>query len=320
MDVIALAQFGIDNAVATLGTAATEHHLEKLYRVSNRLVFCFDGDNAGKKAAWRALEIALGQLKEGRQALFNFMPEGEDPDSFIRRHGAEQFLSDDNNVPLSDFLLETIKSRTGTNTRENRANFLDLMGPYLARMPGSGLRQLLLEDTAEIAQVETSVVHDLVQDRQSGAARRPDVPRPRQKREKAGDISAIISYILNKPELAMLVEDPADLSGLSMPGIDFLLQLVSQVHSNPGITCAGILEHWRSSRYEQRLNELASKSLIPEEDTFDVEKEFINMIDKLKAARARQSIERIAQVSPSELTEEDKEKLRRYYATENRND
>ena len=320
MDVIALAQFGIDNAVATLGTAATEHHLEKLYRVSNRLVFCFDGDKAGKKAAWRALEIALSQLKEGRQALFNFMPEGDDPDSFIRRHGAEQFLSDDNNVPLSDFLLETIKSRTGTDTRENRANFLDLMGPYLARMPGSGLRQLILEDAAEIAQVETSVVHDLVRDRRSGAARRPDVARPRQKREKAGDISAIVSYILNKPELAMLVEDPADLSGLSVPGIDFLLQLVSQVHSNPGITCAGILEHWRGSRYEQRLNELASASLIPEEDTFDVQKEFINMIDKLKAARARQSIERIARANPSELTEEDKEKLRRYYTTENRND
>ena len=91
MDVIALAQHGVDNAVATLGTAVTDKPLEKLYRVAARLIFCFDGDEAGKKAAWRALEIALPQLREGRQALFNFMPEGHDPDSFIRQYGAEQF-------------------------------------------------------------------------------------------------------------------------------------------------------------------------------------------------------------------------------------
>ena len=111
----------------------------------------------------------------------------------------------------------------------------------------------------------------------------------------------------------MLVEEPDELSGISVPGIDFLMQLVTLVHTNPAITCAGILEHWRGSRYEQRLKELASAPAVPDEETFDVEHEFIARMDKLKAAKARQSVERIIRSKkPSELTEEDKEKVGRY--------
>ena len=175
MDVIALAQHGIDNTVATLGTAVTEKHLEKLYRVAGRLIFCFDGDEAGKKAAWRALEIALPLLREGRQALFNFMPEGHDPDSFIREYGAEQFRADERTVPLSDFLLDKLKSGAGIATREGRATFLDLVLPYLARMPGSGLRQLLLQEAAATAQIDG----DGLQETAAGLPPRQGAPAPR---------------------------------------------------------------------------------------------------------------------------------------------
>ena len=320
MDVIALAQYGVDNAVATLGTAATENHLEKLYRVANQLIYCFDGDEAGKKAASRALEITVPQLREGRQALFNFMPEGDDPDSFIRQHGAEQFRSDKNTVPLSDFLLDSITSRTGTATREGRANFLDLILPYLAKMPGSGLRELLLREVADIAQIDPGGVHKLLlENRYDTTPRRPGISRSRQQRERTGDISAIVSYILNKPELAMLVEDPAELSGISVPGAEFLTELITLVHTNPEITCAGILEHWRDSRYGQRLNELASGFGLPVDEAFDQEREFIGMVDKLKAAKTRQSMERITQSSPSELTEEAKTQIRRHYSKESGN-
>ena len=198
MDVIALAQHGVDNAVATLGTAVTENHLEKLYRVAGRLIFCFDGDEAGKKAAWRALEIALPLLREGRQALFNFMPEGHDPDSFIREYGAEQFRSDETMAPLSDFLLDKLKSGAGIATREGRATFLDLILPYLARMPGSGLRQLLLQETAATAQIDGAGLQKLLQDYRPGKTRRPRVARPPQQRERTGDISAVIAHILNR--------------------------------------------------------------------------------------------------------------------------
>ena len=316
MDVIALAQHGVDNAVATLGTAVTENHLEKLYRVAGRLIFCFDGDEAGRKAAWRALEIAIPQLREGRQALFNFMPEGHDPDSFIRQQGAEQFRSDERTVPLSDFLLDSIKSRAGVSTREGRAAFLDLILPYLAGMPGSGLRQLLLQEAADIAQIDTDGLQKLLQNYRPDTARRSGIPRPRQQREKPGDISNIIAYILNRPGLAMLVEDPAELSGITVPGADFVRELITLVHSNPEITCAGILEHWRGSRYETRLNELASGPGLPGDEDFDLEGEFVDRVEKLKAAKARQSIQEITRTAPSQLSDEDKKQLRRRYSSD----
>ena len=315
MDVIALAQHGVDNAVATLGTAVTENHLEKLYRVASRLIFCFDGDEAGKKAAWRALEIALPMLREGRQALFNFMPEGHDPDSFIREYGADRFCSDETTVPLSDFLLNKLKSGAGITTREGRATFLDQILPYLARMPGSGLRQLLLQEVAETAQIDADGLHKLLQDYQPGKTRRTRVARPLKQRERTGDISAIIAYILNRPDLAMLVDDPAELAGIAAPGADFLRELVTLVHSNPEITCAGILENWRDSRYETRLNELASGPGLPEDEAFDLEREFIHRVEKLRETKARQSIEEITESLPSELSDEAKMQLRKRYSS-----
>lgn len=313
MDVIALAQHGVHNAVATLGTAVTDKHLEKLYRVAARLIFCFDGDEAGKKAAWRALEIALPQLREGRQALFNFMPEGHDPDSFIRQYGAEQFRSDDRTVPLSDFLLASIKSRAGTATREGRATFLDMLLPYLAGMPAGGLRQLIRQEAAGIAQIDADGLDKLLQDYRPGAARRTVISRSGQQREKSGDIGNIVAYILNSPGLAMLVEDPAELSGITVPGADFVRELVTLVQSNPEINCAGILEHWRGTRYEARLNELAAGPGLPADESFDLEREFIHRVEKLKSAKARQSIQEIARKPPSQLSDEAKKQLRRRY-------
>ena len=124
---------------------------------------------------------------------------------------------------------------------------------------------------------------------------------------------------MNKPELAMLVEDAAELSGITVPGVEFLTELVTLVHSNPEITCAGIIEHWRGSRYEQRLNELASGFGLPGDEHFDPEREFIDMVEKLKLVKTRQSIEKITQSSPSELTEEAKTQLRRRYSKESGN-
>lgn len=318
MDVVALAQYGVDNAVATLGTAATEHHLVKLYRATNQVVFCFDGDEAGKKAARRALDITVPQLKEGRQALFSFMPEGDDPDSFIRRQGAEQFLSTENYVPLSDFLLDSITSETGTTTRESRANFLDMILPYLDKMPRSGLHRLLLKDVASIAKIDIDSIDKLLQDYQRGGpARQKRYHTPVQK-EKTNLVSKVISYILSKPQMVQSVENTAELSGIPVPGVDFLIDLIDLIHSNSGINCAGILERWRDSRYEQRLKEIVSASDLLREEPFDLELQFLDALDKLKAIKARQSIQEIARKPPSQLSDEAKKQLRRRYSSDNK--
>jgi len=108
MDVVALAQYGIDNVVATLGTATTTAHLQRLFRLAPSIIFCFDGDQAGRAAAWRALETALPELGGGRQASFLFLPDGEDPDSLVRKEGAQGLRDRSANAkPLPDFLFET---------------------------------------------------------------------------------------------------------------------------------------------------------------------------------------------------------------------
>ena len=311
MDVIALAQYGVDNAVATLGTAVTKQHLEKLYRTANRLVFCFDGDEAGKKAAWRALELAIPLLKEGRQALFQFMPEGDDPDSFIRREGAERFCSEEHIKPLSDFLLENIRARTGVSTREDRARLLDLTRPYLNQLPESGLRRLLLQEVAAIGQIEETGLDNFLQAARTEPAQRQRTPRKHRQQGKTGEIGAIISRLLHNPELAMKVNDPDELSGVDIAGVDFLLELISFIHSNPEISCARILENWRGSRYETRLNELAAGFSPPEDKAFDMDKDFLDRLEKLRKAKARQARQQIAGKPLSQLSDEDKSQLRR---------
>ena len=317
MDVIALAQHGVDNVAATLGTAVTEQHLEKLFRVANRIIFCFDGDNAGRTAARRSLEAAIPRLQEGRQVFFKFMPQGDDPDSFIRQHGAERFCSDDNTVPLSDFLLASVKADSGTSTREARGNFLDNVMPFLKQIPASGLRQLLLQEVADVARISADELRRQLHDMPSGKRRRTGVPHATRQRERTEQVSLLIRDILHRPELAMRVEEPAELSGLPMPGVDFLRELVELVHANPEITCAGLLERYRGSRYAARLNELASDPGLSASEEFDVEREFVGRVEKLQAVRARQARERLTGVKPSELSELDKQRLRQHYSEKN---
>ena len=129
MDVISLAQHGIHNTVAALGTAVTKNHLEKLYRQCKELVFCFDGDAAGQKAAWRTMEIALPLLKEGRQIYFMFMPENDDPDTFVTKHGRDEFENTAHRIPLSDYLLNHFTAGQTSVNRETAGQIIDHITP-----------------------------------------------------------------------------------------------------------------------------------------------------------------------------------------------
>ena len=121
MDVVALAQHGITNSVATLGTATTADHLQRLFRVCEEVVFCFDGDAAGRKAAWRALETALPSVRDGRQIRFLFLPDGEDPDSLVRAEGAQSFRERiASAMPLSEYLMNTLQTQTDMRSVEGR--------------------------------------------------------------------------------------------------------------------------------------------------------------------------------------------------------
>ena len=136
MDVVALACHGIDNAVATLGTATTPEHLQRLFRATPEIVFCFDGDRAGRDAAWRALQTTLPELREGRQARFLFLQDGQDPDSVVRDQGADAFRRClEQSMPLSDYLIEHLKADTDPDSMDGHARLAELARPLINRIP-----------------------------------------------------------------------------------------------------------------------------------------------------------------------------------------
>ncbi|MEE9552236.1 MAG: DNA primase [Gammaproteobacteria bacterium] len=284
MDVLALAEFGIHNVVATLGTAVTQDHLDRLFRICPQLVFCFDGDNAGRKAAWRALEIALPMLRDGRQAYYMFMPEGEDPDNYVRTHGREKFEDTSTHVPLSDFLIESLKQNIDLSSREGRALLAEKSIPYLSKLPANALRELLLKDVAAQSELPIEELKRLLQDKQSSSTRkinRQILPATSSRNKPKEMISKIINYLLQHPTLALSCKARDELSGINIDGMDFVEELLNLIDSRPGINCAGILEHWRNSRYERRLNELALED-IPFSDLTEIEAEFRDIIAKIK--------------------------------------
>lgn len=158
MDVIALAQQGLRNAVATLGTATSAEHIKRLFRVVPNILFCFDGDNAGRKAAWRALEATLGNLKDGQQARFLFVPDGEDPDSLIRSEGLEAFQARiaQQSVALTEYFFTHLAEEVNLDSLEGKAHMATLASPLIEQIPGANLRALMRQKLTQMTGLDTA--------------------------------------------------------------------------------------------------------------------------------------------------------------------
>ncbi|MDN7143251.1 DNA primase [Pseudomonas sp. JQ170] len=163
MDVIALAQQGLRNAVATLGTATSEEHLKRLFRVVPSVLFCFDGDQAGRNAAWRALESTLSSLQDGRKARFLFLPEGEDPDTLIRTEGTDAFRARINQhaQPLADYFFQQLTEEADPRSLEGKAHMATLAAPLIEKVPGANLRALMRNRLKEITGLDNQQVEQL---------------------------------------------------------------------------------------------------------------------------------------------------------------
>jgi len=282
MDVLALAQHGIRNVVASLGTAVTENHLERLFRVCPQIIFCFDGDSAGQKAAWRSMEIALPLLKEGRQIHFMFMPEGEDPDTYVQKHGREKFEDVNNYVPLSNYLIEKFKQETHLESREGMGQLVDGIVPLVGKLPAGALRELLVKDIAKLADINIDNLKNLIDQKQTPVKKTQAqhlVSTNQFNKEHSTLIANAISFLLQNPELGMAIESDA-LSDIETQGVEFLRELLALVHKQPDISCACILEHWRDSKYEERLKELSIKdNLLTEPEELKIK--FLEIIEKI---------------------------------------
>jgi len=274
MDVLALAQFDIRYAVATLGTATTAEHLETLYRVVPRVIFCFDGDRAGRDAAWRALENALPTLHEGREAAFLFLPDGEDPDSMVRKEGAEAFEQRlDQAMPLSQFLLQQLSQQVDCNAIDGRARLVELARPLLNRVPDKVFRHLLFQQLAQRVGMNT---HQLEQMIDQGTT---DTPQPGQRQRparplrpgKRPPVRHAITLILQNPQLTQSIEDYHFLPQLDIPGTILLFDLLETLQQDPHLNTAAILERWRDRPEEVHLLKLAETHLPGDDESLQNE-------------------------------------------------
>src|SRR5690348_15239130 len=219
MDVVALAQYGVRYAVATLGTSTTEEHLKKLFRVAPEVVFCFDGDRAGRVAAWRALENAVPEAQDGRTIRFLFLPEGEDPDTLVRKEGQEEFERRiaREAIPLSAYLLDSLSAQTDMKTPDGRARLLHLAAPHFNKLPNGAFREMLRKELGNLAQMEPgklTMLNQPVLERPSAGRTAATPARHPGRPTMLSPVEMAISCLLHHPTLAMLAGDAKDLGDL----------------------------------------------------------------------------------------------------------
>jgi DNA primase len=261
MDVVGLSQSGIHWAVATLGTATTEEHLRRLFRLTDTVVFCFDGDEAGRRAAWRALENALPAMQQGHQISFLFLPEGEDPDSLVSREGAEAFEARlDDALPLSEYLISHLAAQVDMDSLDGRARMAELARPLMERTPEGIYKDLLTGRLAETVGMDKSSLARLL------AADRPRKPayraatrgEARPPSPRSSLVRQAITLIVHHPGAAASAVVPEELAALDLLGIPLLLELLEVAGSSPDITTAGLLERWRDRSEHPHLLGLTS--------------------------------------------------------------
>jgi len=309
MDVLALAQHGIDHCVATLGTATTATHLQRLFRLAPSIVFCFDGDRAGRDAAGRALEIALPLLESGRQVSFLFLPDGEDPDSVVRDQGADTFRTlIESATPLPDLLFDTLLNQTDLTRMDGKARLATLARPLLSRIPEGPLRELMQQRLSDLTGVTPSGLGGL-----------PTTPatvphkRASARSKRLSPLATAISVLVQRPQLAagldlptMVVDTQDD------PGVQLLTKVHGLARENPQLTTASLIERFRGDEQQPTLEKLASRNHLVDDDGLEV------FLAEILATLASQSIDdAIADLlhlaSERELSEIEKQQLGELY-------
>ncbi|WP_140909516.1 DNA primase [Cognatiluteimonas lumbrici] len=306
MDVVALAQFGVTQAVATLGTATTPDHAELLFRNAPDVYFCFDGDRAGRAAAWKALESVLPRMREGRQAFFLFLPDGEDPDTIVRQEGAGGFdarLRDA--TPLSEFFYAQMQADVNLGTLDGKARLAERCKPYLAQIPdgafGDLMKQRLTELTGLGARASTPETHVPAHRVHRGGR---GAPAPRRSL-----VRGAIALLLQHPQLALALEPPYTFAALRQPGVPLLAELVALVRERPDIRTGGILEHFGEREEAAALQKLAMQSIPGEEAAW--QHEFRDAMAQLERQTWQQRIDELQEKQrASGLDPRDKEELR----------
>ena len=290
VDVVRLAQSGIPYAVATLGTATTPEHLNRLFRVTSELVFCFDGDRAGRAAAWRALENALEHARDGRQLRFLFLPEGYDPDTLVGEEGAGAFEARiAGALPISEFLVTQLATQADLASVDGRARLAELARPLLARVPAGVYHELLLERLAQEVRMPAGRLADLLKARPEDtrgvwAARgnRPARGRPARSAGRQPLLTQAILLLLHHPGAARAVAATPAWLETDQKGFATLRELLETARNEPALSTAQLVERWRDRPEGARLAELAGEESLVR-DARAAGRELATVLDRIGA-------------------------------------
>jgi DNA primase len=307
MDVIALAEYGIDNAVAALGTAASQAHAELLFRFSAELVFCFDGDRAGREAAWRAMDAVFPCLRDGRQVRIMLLPESEDPDSLVRKEGVERFHARMREAEvLSDYFFAQVAKDLQLSSIEGRAQLVGKSRPYLEKLPAGFFREMMFARLRALSELSNL---DVLQNESTlNRSVRPKDPRDKTRMTSA---RMAIALLVQNPQLAMRRElQEIDWNTLAFSGVELFKNIVQVILAQKPATTAVLLESYRDSAEEKSVKALAFLELLIAPD--NIESVFRDALASLIKQSAENELERL--LSKKVLTVDEKESLRKLLA------
>ena len=343
MDVIALAQFGIHYAVATLGTSVGKPHLEMLFRRVDHVVFCFDGDEAGRKAAFRGMEAAVPRMGVGRPVKFLFLPEGEDPDSVVRNKGSQHLEHlFDNADPLETFLFDQMAQGIDLNTMDGKARLSKLVAPYINLIPDGVFKTLLFKALADRTDMDVDSLRRLREIEKSVSAEYESTPAadpseglsesdapfdypdgyeamggnahlqgtPLQIEPNRSALSRALGLIVLKPSAASAITDDLlpDQGGTL---INLLHEVVRQVRETPELSTAALLGYWMGTDEGELLSEAAAKEVIDDEQ--HISEHLMAILNKLSRDRhitlLRKRAETLKSVAYTDLSNEQKREL-----------
>lgn len=254
MDVVALAQFGIDYAVASLGTSTTAEHIQLLFRSTDNVICCYDGDRAGREAAWRALETALPYMNDGRQLRFMFLPDGEDPDTLVRKEGKAAFEARmEQAMPLSTFLFDSLMPQVDLSTRDGRTKLATLTLPLISQIPGETLRIYMRQTLGNKLGILDDNQLDKLMPKQAESGTAPVAPPM-----KRTTMRVLIALLVQNPQFAAIVPALDGLEQSKLAGLPLFVELVRRCTENPGLTTGQLLELYRGTEFSQPLETLAT--------------------------------------------------------------
>ena len=305
MDVIALHQYGITQAVATLGTATTSDHAEILFRNSADVYFCFDGDRAGRQAAWRAVESVLPRMRDGRQAWFLFVPDGEDPDSLIRAEGLDGFeqrlkLA----TPLSEFFFAETGKDVNLSSIDGKARLAERARPLIGQIPDGAFRDLMYVELERLSGAKTILL---------GGASQAGVPGSTRlgggRHAQRSLVRTAVALLVQTPSLANEIEPPWTFSELRQPGIPLLVELIKLGRDRPALTTGALLEQFAEREEAASLNKLATMDLLI--DPGQVRADFLGALAQLDVQTSQQRLDDlIARQLEGGLSDSERDELR----------